>query len=144
MVKNSKSVMGHKNMRDNLPDIIKEVGFDFDWENEKVWQLDIPVTEMNIKELTWHFDVPFHWHKGGIYNLTSKEIIENPDGHREEYERIMKADLSYPIDIMENKGRWLILDGLHRLMKAYIQGLKRVNVRIIPRERIPEILMNQK
>ncbi len=42
--------------------------------------------------------------------------------------------------IMENKGRWLILDGLHRLVKAHMQGLKKVQVRVIPRERIPEIL----
>lgn len=130
-------------MKDELPEIIKKVGFDFDWENEKVWQLNIPVTEMEIKELIWHFDIPFHWHKGGIYNLTSHEIIENPEWYKEEYERTLKADLKYPIDIMQNKRKWLILDGLHRLMKAYIQGIKKVNVRIIPREKIPEILREQ-
>ena len=127
-------------MRGDLPKIIKEVGFDFDWENEKVWNLNIPVSEMEIEKLTWHFDVPFHWYQGGIYNLTSREIMEYPEKHKEEYERTLKADLKYPIDIMENKGRWLILDGLHRLMKAYIQGVKKVNVRIIPRERISEIV----
>ena len=127
-------------MKEDLPEIIKQVGFDFHWENEKVWRLNIPVTDMDIKELTWHFDIPFHWHKGGLYNLTSREIIENPLEYEDEYERTMKADLKYPIDIMENKGKWLILDGLHRLMKAYIQGVKKVNVRIIPRDKIPEIL----
>ena len=131
-------------MRDDLPVIIKEVGFDFDWENESVWNLDIPVSEMEIDKLTWHFDIPFHWQHGGIYNLTSREIIECPEKYKEEYERTLKADLKYPIDIMENKGRWLILDGLHRLMKAYMQGMKKVNVRIIPREKIPEITRKQK
>ena len=53
----------------------------------------------------------------------------------------MRADLSHPIDIMENKGRWLILDGLHRLMKATIQEESTVQVRKIPREKIPEILL---
>ena len=130
-------------MRNDLPDIIKEVGFDFDWENEKVWKLDIPVIEMDIEDLMWHFDVPFHWHRGGIYNLTSREIIEHPEKHKEEYERTLKADLKYPIDIMENKGRWLILDGLHRLMKAYVQRMKKVNVRIISREKIQEITRAQ-
>ena len=124
----------------NIPDIIKKVGFDFSWDEKKVWQVEVPITEMDISELVWHFDVPFHWHQGDVYNLTSKEIIENPKKYREEYDRTLKADLKYPIDIMENKGRWLILDGLHRLMKAYIQKQKRVSVRIIPRERIPEIL----
>ena len=120
--------------------MIKDVGFDFDWSNEKVWRLDVPVTEMDIEELTWHFDVPFHRNEGVPYALTSREIIENPDKYAEEYERTMRSELKYPIDIMENKGRWLILDGLHRLMKAYIQGARRVNVRMIPREKISEIL----
>ncbi|HEY4523689.1 MAG TPA: hypothetical protein VJK04_02340 [Candidatus Paceibacterota bacterium] len=131
-------------MKDELPDVIKEVGFNFDWEEEKVWRLNIPVTEMDIEKLTWHFDMPFHWHKGGLYNLKSRDIIDKPEEYKEEYERTMRADLKYPIDIMENKGKWLILDGLHRLMKAYILGTRKVNVRIIPREKIPEILRTQK
>ncbi|MFA5013845.1 MAG: ParB N-terminal domain-containing protein [Candidatus Paceibacterota bacterium] len=126
-----------------IPEIIKQVGFDFHWDEKKVWKLNVPVVEMDINKLVWHFNVPFHWHDGGAYNLTSKEIIDNPEKYREEYDRVMKTDLSYPIDIMENKGRWVILDGLHRLMKAYIQGLKKVKVRIIPREKIPEILIEK-
>lgn len=124
----------------DIPQVVKEVGFDFSWDEEKVWKLDIPVTEMDIQELVWHFDIPFHWHKGGIYNLKSSEIIENPEQYREEYERVMKVDLKYPIDIMKNKDRWLILDGLHRLIKAYILKMNKVKVRIIPREKIPAIL----
>lgn len=144
VVKSLNSATESKGMNTELPDIIKEVGFDFSWSNEKVWRLNIPVTEMNINELVWHFDIPFHWYSGDIYNLTSRQIIDNPDKYSDEYQRTMKADLSYPIDIMENKGRWLILDGLHRLMKAYIQGAQSVRVRIIPREMIALILSDEK
>ncbi len=125
-------------VEDKIPQIIKDVGFDFSWSEEKVWALDVPVEEIDINELTWHFAVPFHW-ENGVYNLTSQEIIDNPEAHKAEYERTMKADLVHPIDIMENKGRWLILDGLHRLMKSSILGMKKVQVRKIPRERIPDI-----
>ncbi|MEK6847126.1 MAG: hypothetical protein AABY16_03080 [Nanoarchaeota archaeon] len=127
-------------MQKDIPEIIKKIGFDFHWNEEKVWKLKIPTTEMSIEKLTWHFDIPFHWHEDGIYNLKSIDIINNPKKYKEEYERTMKADLKYPIDIMENKGRWLILDGLHRLMKAYILKMKSVKVRIIPREKIPQVL----
>ncbi len=122
-----------------LPAIIKEVGFDFHWSEEKVWKLNYPSEEMDIKELEWHFEIPFHWHGDEIYNLKSIDIINNPEKYKEEYERTMKADLSHPIDIMENKGRWLILDGLHRLMKAKILGMQKVKVRKIPRSEIPNI-----
>ena len=126
-------------MTKDIPQIIKDVGFDFNWSEEKVWVLDVPTEDMDINELTWHFDIPFLWENGGVYNLTSREVIGHPEAHEAEYERTMKADLVHPIDIMQNKGRWLILDGLHRLMKASILGMDKVRVRKVPRERIPEI-----
>lgn len=126
-------------MKDEIPQIIKDVGFDFDWSEEKVWALNVPVEDMEICELTWHFDIPFLW-ESGIYNLKPQEVISNPQEHQVEYDRAMKADLVHPIDIMQNKGRWLILDGLHRLMKSSILGMKVVKVRKIDRADISRIL----
>lgn len=121
------------------PQIIKDVGFDFGWDARDVWKLEAPITQMDVQDLTWHFDVPFLWEDGGYYNLKPREVIDNPQKHKGEYERTMRADMSHPIDIMGNKGRWTILDGLHRLMKAIILGQEKVNVRIIPRSEIPNI-----
>lgn len=123
-----------------MPDIIKEVGFDFSWDERKVWELNVPTEEMPIDELTWHFDVPFIWSKpDGYYDVNPRKVIEDPDQHPEEYERTMQADTSYPIDIMYWKERWLILDGLHRLMKQAIQGKEMVQVRKVPKTAIPHI-----
>ncbi len=125
--------------RKEVPKIISDVGFDFDWSEKKVWALDIPVVDISIKELEWHFGIPF-WNKpGGVYDLTPDEVMENPELHKAEYRRIQNADLRHPIDIMENKGRWLILDGLHRLAKARTQGMEIIKVRKIPRSAIPRI-----
>ena len=93
---------------------------------------------MDAKELTWHFGVPFLW-EDGVYNLKPQEVIDNPNAHNKEFQRTMTADLIHPIDIMQNKGRWLILDGLHRLMKSVILDKEEVQVRKIPREVIPNI-----
>lgn len=60
-------------MNEDIPQIIKDVDFDFSWSEEKIWMLEVPVEEMNIIELTWHFDIPFLWENGGVYNLTSRE-----------------------------------------------------------------------
>lgn len=49
------------------------------------------------------------------------------------------SDLTYPIDIMWNKGRWTLLDGLHRLVKAYLRGNKTVLVRKINSKYISQI-----
>lgn len=123
------------------PKIIEEVGFDFSWDSKKVWALEEPVMEMDIQELLWHFDIPF-WEKEGTddWNLTPKEVIRHPEEEPTHVSRIQKADLTHPLDIMENKGRWLLLDGLHRLVKLYLQGAETVRVRKIPRSRIPEII----
>ena len=125
----------------NLPTIIKEVGFDFNWSEEKVWSLDIPVETISLKELEWHLEVPFWSTMDGYYNLKPSDVIIFPKRYQEEYHKIMKSNLSYPIDIMANKGRWLILDGLHRLAKAKILKKKKIKVRKIPRSKIPEIVI---
>lgn len=122
------------------PKIITDVGFDFNWSEPKVWALDLPKENVDIRDLEWHFDIPFWNTAGGQYDLRPRDVMENPEKHREEYSRTMNADMACPIDIMENKGRWLILDGLHRLVKAKLEGKTEVEVRKVPRSAIPMIL----
>ena len=39
------------------------VGLDFgNWEDEKLWALNIPSSKLDIKELEWHLDCPFWVH----------------------------------------------------------------------------------
>lgn len=123
-----------------LPQIIKEVGFDFSWDENKVWQLDVPIEEMSIEELTWHFDIPFLWSKpNGFYDLKPQQVIDHPEQYPEEHERTMQSNTGYPIDIMFWKNHWLILDGLHRLMKQAIEEKSVVLVRKIPESAIGQI-----
>jgi hypothetical protein len=127
-------------MSRELPQIIKEVGFDFNWDERKVWELDVPIEDMPLDELKWHFDAPFIWSKpDGYYDVNPSEVIEHPDQYPEEYKRTMQADTAHPIDIMFWKKRWLILDGLHRLMKQAIEGKEVVQVRKIRESAIPLI-----
>ena len=124
---------------EDIPNSVLEYGFDFDWDEKDVWLLDYPTSKMKIDELEWHFNIPFWDYDKASYNLTPNQVIEDKDKYREQYERIMDSDISYPIDIMENKGRFVILDGLHRLTKCKILGHKEINVRIIPRKEIENI-----
>lgn len=122
-----------------MPDIIKQVGFDFRWDEKKVWALDVPVEDIPIKELAWHFDIPFWSKPGGFYDLYARDVIDHPQENKQEYERTMQADTSHPIDIMFWRGRWVILDGLHRLVKQAIEGKDTVRVRKVPESAIPRI-----
>lgn len=127
-------------MPDRRPESIKKISFDFWWDPEKVWKLEVPTVAMPISDFTWLFTYPW-WHEGGEkYNLTPQDVIDQPDLHPEEYARTMAADLTHPIDVMEKDGKWSPLDGIHRLAKAYIVDQATIQVRKIPRSMIPLIL----
>ncbi len=129
----------HRNIGE-FPKEFADYALDFNWVTEKVWKLDVPVEDMAISELDWQFAVPFWKIPPRHYVLTPNEVMESPHQHQEEYDRIMKSDLNYPLDIIKNRnGQWEMLDGLHRLAKAKILGYKEVKVRKIPRSLIPEI-----
>lgn len=126
--------------RGEPPDIIKQVGFDFHWSEEKVWKLSLPIEEMDIKELLWHLDYPW-WrdHDGQQYRVTPKQVIDDPKAYHDQYNRIVTADVSHPVDIMFYRNHWIILDGMHRLLKLFLEGKTKVSVRKVPVESIPLI-----
>lgn len=106
-------------------------------DNEKLWALDVPVEEMLVDELLWILDVPFLEDEQGNIVLTAREVMDNLDQHPGHRKRLDACDTSFPLDIMKNKkGRWLTLDGLHRLMKLVMAGKINVRVRKIPPELI--------
>lgn len=120
------------------------VGFDFgNWDETKIWDLNLPVVEVDMKELLWHFEAPW-WANDNKerWTVTPWDVIHQTPNSRSEQKIVNKVELSYPIEILKHKGKWLILDGIHRLTKAYIQGYKKMKVHIIPQERLPEILTN--
>ncbi len=122
------------------PASLKKIGLNFRWDSKKIWALKLPATKMDITKLIWHFDLPF-WDKEGTdeWNLTPWEVIKNPEKEPTHFQKITKADLKYPINVVKHKGRLVVLDGLHRLAKLYLQGDKFVSVRIIPRNKISQI-----
>lgn len=106
-------------------------------DNQKLWNLDVPVEDMNVDKLLWILDVPFWEDEEGNIVITPNEVINNLDNYPKHRDRIQSADTSHPLDIMKNKnGQWLTLDGLHRLVKLILDNESTVKVRKIP----PEII----
>lgn len=119
--------------------IIEEEWFDFDWDEEKVWELDVEPESMPLGRLEWHLDVPLWEYEGESNRVTPREVLKAPDEYPDYYEDIMQTDVSYPIDIMWWKNRWMILDGVHRLAKSLHEDKEKVPVRKIPRSAISSI-----
>jgi DNA topoisomerase-1 len=53
-------------------------------------------------------------------------------------QRILPTDLTQPILITKSYGKWVVLDGLHRIGKAEIEGLKKLPAKIISREQLQQ------
>src|SRR5512135_587927 len=120
----------------------KDIGFDFDWSNRKVWAVKgITPKKVHVSKLAWHLDVPFWEHGKDDYSVSARQVLENPKKYPQHAERIEKADLDYPIDVMKDaRGRLTILDSLHRYAKAVGNGDTHVMLRELPRRRVAEIV----
>jgi hypothetical protein len=112
-----------------LPSIIAQYWYAFDWDVEALWARELPAERMPIGRLEWHLDVPV-WPIGEqSYQLTPRQVLKSPYRYENEYRRARAANLMFPLEITWHRRRWLILDGVHRLLKAHEDGLEELAVR---------------
>ena len=110
-----------------------------DWDRERLWALDLPHRRLELEELRWHFDLPW-WRRDGVwFQVTPREFVADPAPHPEHMDRLATADLSYPLHVVRRHQRWLILDGIHRLVKAELLGLTNIAVATLTPVDIAEI-----
>jgi hypothetical protein len=126
--------MKKKIQKDVTPKLLSDVGLNMHVNVNKLRELPLPVVDIDIKELIWHFDMPV-WGKDGTddWNLTPWDIINENDQSLTHLERVANADLKYPILITDYSKKLVILDGVHRLVNAYMKGNKRIKAKIVPR-----------
>lgn len=119
---------------------IEKFCIDFKRDNTKVRALDLPVQGILIEKLLWHFAFPF-WFDDDVTN--PRAVVESPEKYSKHYERAMNSDTSHPIDVLVWNWRYEILDGLHRLLRLYVEGNKTIKIRVVPQEKIPEIMKDR-
>lgn len=122
-----------------LPSVIRTYWYAFTWDVEALWALDLPSVPMPMSRLEWHLDVPVWPYEGRSYVLTPRDVLRSPYRYAVEYQRAREASLIFPIEVTWFRGRWLILDGVHRLLKAHEQGEDTMMVRKVPRKYLPTI-----
>jgi hypothetical protein len=127
-------------LQDQVPAELREVLCEFVWDSAKLQRLPLPVGTATIDSLRWHLDLPYWRHDGQPFQVTPSQVRADPVRFREHYERTMAADLGCPLDLLFRNGRWVILDGVHRLLKADLLGLDNVQVRRLPAAMLPLIL----
>jgi hypothetical protein len=113
-------------------DLIERYLYSFDWDIEAIWKLPLAVEERSIDDLVWMLSLPVWPGPRGPYSLSPLEVLAEPKVHAAEFVRMARVDLSHPIDITFHVDRWVILDGVHRLLKQYRDGVRTVRVRNVP------------
>ncbi len=119
----------------------EKYGFNFgSWDEQKIWDIELPTSEMEINDFNWHLDVPY-WNsdEGKQFAVTPRNVIDKIPGSSNEQARVGAVDMTYPLDVLFHEGKWFILDGVHRLIRARQEGREKITVRIFPNERLEEI-----
>ena len=104
------------------------------WESEALYALALPVASLPIAEFTWLLDQPL-WSSRPPqprFDLSPRQVMGNPTEHLAHTHRIQDADLSLPLLVTRHAGRWVVLDGLHRLVRYLQLGRAHLLVHIVP------------
>jgi hypothetical protein len=101
------------------PESLREVFPPARWQLGKLWALDLKVEPVEVADLIWMFDLPLWQLNGERFKVTPNQVAATPMNFRPHYERVMRADLDFPIHLVAYRGRLVVLDGIHRLLKAH-------------------------
>ena len=78
------------------------------------------INNINVKDINYDMDI-----KGWNNNASVNDVLKNPKKYKDDYDRIIKSKLKYPI-IMDTKGN--IYDGVHRYIKSKLLNKKTIKV----------------
>ncbi len=118
-----------------------DVGFKVDY--KKLWGLSIPVEEINISELEANLDFPYLEQEGtDDWNLTPRMLIDNFEKEISHAKKVKETNLSHPIEIYFHNDNWIILDGIHRYVKALMGGHRTIKVRKVSKEMLDRVRNN--
>lgn len=117
------------------PHLLTDAGLSMFVNTVKLRELPLPIVDVPVEKLLWHFDMPV-WEKDGTddWNLTPGDVIKKKEGTNVHQKRVEDADTSYPIIVTVYNDRLVILDGVHRLAKIYLQGQTTIRAKVIPGE----------
>ncbi len=119
------------------PKILIDAGYEIYCDTLKLRELDVPVVDFAIEKLIWNFDLPL-WDKDGTddWNLTAWEVINKIPDSITHQQRIAEADLQFPILLTEKNDKWLVIDGVHRLVKAFEAKQKTIKAKIFTQTQV--------
>ena len=100
-----------------------------------------PINKINVEEYSDTLEHPGWGDPENEIYYSAMDVINNPSKYQDDFKRILKADLSYPI-IISDSG--YIVDGVHRLTKAYLNKKKYVKAYIFNKNLMKKFILAKK
>ena len=121
-----------------MPPVMQALLPNAEWDRAKLHELALPVVELRVAELRWMLDLPW-WRIGERrFAVTPNQVRHAPERYATHWRRMLDADLDFPIDLLQ-RDRLIVLDGVHRLLKADVLGMRMLACRVLDAAQFAEI-----
>jgi len=121
-----------------MPPVMQALLPNVQWDRARLHALALPVVELPVTSMRWQLDLPW-WRDGERrFVVTPNQVRLDPERWAVHWRRTLDADLDYPIDLLQRE-RLVILDGVHRLLKADVLGMRTMAVHVLDDARLAEI-----
>lgn len=124
--------------RSLTPEDLRGIWPDADWDNARLHALALPIEMLPLERLTWILEHPVWSSKPPAprFDLRPVDVVAKPGEHAVHARRIADADLRWPLLVHDLNGRLVVIDGLHRLVRAQGDGLASVAVQRVSRAQL--------
>jgi hypothetical protein len=124
------------------PSSLRRYLLDFEWDRHRLWELPLQEESMPVLNLAWQLQLPWWRMQGRPFAITPHQVAASPHRHLKHYSRTLNADLHKCLHVTYRAERWVVLDGIHRLLKAWRLGLHEVRVGKVERWSYEAIRVN--
>jgi hypothetical protein len=136
--------MSRKELLAMMPQVIRDTLPTVPWSLQRLWRLELPVRPVAVEELAWLFDLPLWQLNGTRFQVSPRQVRDDPAGFPDHLNRVMASDLRYPIHLVEHRGRMVVLDGFHRLLKAAMEGHAEIDAMVLSQDDLEAVCSWQK
>ncbi|MDB4960428.1 MAG: hypothetical protein JWP01_427 [Myxococcales bacterium] len=115
-----------------VPPALRSVVPNVSWDRVRMHALVSPAVAIEVDELRWQLNMPC-WRSGPEephFSLSPNQVRQQPERFARHWQRTSDSDLRFPIHVLR-RDQLIILDGMHRLLKAEVQAMQTIRAHIV-------------